>query len=55
MSGNEKSNGRTQLSLAPTLEEIEEKVGAMSEGSRSIFKGDDSKPQSREEVGALES
>jgi len=32
------------VTSAPTLEEIEEKVGAMSEGSRSIFKGDDSKP-----------
>ncbi len=28
----------------PTLAEIEEKVGIMSEGSRAIFKGDDSKP-----------
>ena len=32
------------VTSAPTLEEIEEKVGAMSEGSRAIFKGDDSKP-----------
>ena len=32
------------VTSAPTLEEIEEKVGVMSEGSRSIFKGDDSKP-----------
>ncbi len=33
------------VTSAPTLEEIEEKVGKMSEGSRSIFKGDDSKPK----------
>jgi 5-methyltetrahydrofolate--homocysteine methyltransferase len=32
------------VTSTPTLEEIEEKVGAMSEGSRAIFKGDDSKP-----------
>ena len=32
------------VTSAPTLKEIEEKVGAMSEGSRAIFKCDDSKP-----------
>ena len=32
------------VSSPPTLEEIEEKVGVMSEGSKSIFQGDDSKP-----------
>jgi len=32
------------VTMPPTLEEIEEKVGAMSEGSRLIFQGDDSKP-----------
>jgi 5-methyltetrahydrofolate--homocysteine methyltransferase len=32
------------VSSPPTLEEIEERVGAMSEGSKLIFQGDDSKP-----------
>tara|TARA_B110000503_G_scaffold138235_1_gene224045 strand:- start:798 stop:1361 length:564 start_codon:yes stop_codon:yes gene_type:complete len=32
------------VTLPPTLNEIEERVGVMSEGSRAIFKGDDSKP-----------
>ena len=32
------------VSFPPTLEEIEQKIGVMSEGSKSIFKGDDSKP-----------
>ena len=32
------------VSSPPTLQEIEEKVGVMSEGSKSIFQGDDSKP-----------
>ena len=32
------------VSFPPTLEEIEDKIGVMSEGSKSIFKGDDSKP-----------
>ena len=29
----------------PTLAEIENRVGVMSDGSRAIFKGDDSKPR----------
>jgi 5-methyltetrahydrofolate--homocysteine methyltransferase len=33
------------VSPPPTLEEIEARVGAMSEGSKSIFQGDDSKPK----------
>ncbi len=33
-----------KVSKPPTLNEIEEKVGTMSEGSISIFNGDDSKP-----------
>ena len=32
------------ISFPPTLEEIEQKIGEMSEGSKSIFQGDDSKP-----------
>ena len=32
------------ISLPPTLSEIEAKVGVMSEGSKAIFRGDDSKP-----------
>ena len=32
------------VSLPPTLSEIEAKVGVMSEGSKAIFRGDDSKP-----------
>ena len=32
------------ISFPPTLEEIEQKIGMMSEGSKSIFQGDDSKP-----------
>jgi 5-methyltetrahydrofolate--homocysteine methyltransferase len=32
------------VSFPPTLEEIEDKIGVMSEGSKSIFKGDDSRP-----------
>ena len=33
------------VSPPPSLEEIEERVGPMSEGSKSIFQGDDSKPK----------
>ena len=33
------------VSSPPTLEEIEARVGPMSEGSKSIFQGDDSKPK----------
>ena len=39
-----KSMDRHVVSKAPTLQEIEQKVGTMSEGSKSIFQGDDSKP-----------
>ena len=39
-----KSMDRHVISKAPTLQEIEQKVGTMSEGSKSIFQGDDSKP-----------
>ena len=35
---------RHSVSPPPTLQEIEERVGVMSEGSKSIFQGDDSKP-----------
>jgi len=33
-----------EVALPPTLAEIEKRVGVMSNGSRAIFKGDDSKP-----------
>ena len=39
-----KSMDRHVVSKAPTLQEIEQKVGTMSEGSKLIFQGDDSKP-----------
>ena len=39
-----KAMDQHSVSPPPTLQEIEEKVGVMSEGSRSIFQGDDSKP-----------
>ncbi|MDC1016153.1 homocysteine S-methyltransferase family protein, partial [Candidatus Thioglobus sp.] len=39
-----KAMDQHSVSSPPTLEEIEQKVGAMSEGSKLIFKGDDSKP-----------
>ena len=39
-----KAMDRHVVSKAPTLHEIEQKVGTMSEGSKSIFQGDDSKP-----------
>ena len=39
-----KAMDQHSVSQPPTLKEIEEKVGTMSEGSRSIFQGDDSKP-----------
>ena len=39
-----KAMDRHSVSPPPTLQEIEEKVGVMSEGSKSIFRGDDSKP-----------
>tara|TARA_B110000003_G_scaffold62179_1_gene62527 strand:- start:1100 stop:2116 length:1017 start_codon:yes stop_codon:yes gene_type:complete len=39
-----KAMDRHVISKAPTLQEIEQKVGTMSEGSKSIFQGDDSKP-----------
>ena len=39
-----KAMDQHSISPPPTLQEIEEKVGAMSEGSRLIFQGDDSKP-----------
>jgi 5-methyltetrahydrofolate--homocysteine methyltransferase len=39
-----KAMDRHSVSPPPTLQEIEEKVGVMSEGSKSIFQGDDSKP-----------
>ena len=39
-----KAMDRHVISKAPTLQEIEQKVGTMSEGSKSIFRGDDSKP-----------
>ena len=39
-----KAMDQHSVSSPPTLQEIEEKVGVMSEGSRSIFQGDDSKP-----------
>jgi 5-methyltetrahydrofolate--homocysteine methyltransferase len=39
-----KAMDRHVVSKAPTLQEIEQKVGTMSEGSKSIFQGDDSKP-----------
>ena len=39
-----KSMDQHVVSKAPTLQEIEQKVGTMSEGSKSIFQGDDSKP-----------
>ena len=39
-----KAMDRHVVSKAPTLKEIEQKVGTMSEGSKSIFQGDDSKP-----------
>ncbi len=39
-----KAMDQHSISSPPTLQEIEEKVGVMSEGSRSIFQGDDSKP-----------
>jgi len=32
------------ITSPPTLAEIENRVGAMSDGSRAIFKGDNSKP-----------
>jgi len=39
-----KSMDEHVVSFPPTLEEIEDKIGVMSEGSKSIFKGDDSRP-----------
>ena len=39
-----KAMDRHVISKAPTLQEIEQKVGTMSEGSKSIFQGYDSKP-----------
>ena len=39
-----KAMDQHSVSPPPTLQEIEEKVGVMSEGSKSIFRGDDSKP-----------
>ena len=39
-----KAMDQHSVSPPPTLQEIEEKVGVMSEGSKSIFQGDDSKP-----------
>ena len=39
-----KAMDQHSVSPPPTLQEIEEKVGAMSEGSKLIFQGDDSKP-----------
>ena len=39
-----KAMDQHSVSSPPTLQEIEEKVGAMSEGSKLIFQGDDSKP-----------
>ena len=39
-----KAMDRHVISKAPTLQEIEQKVGTISEGSKSIFQGDDSKP-----------
>ncbi|MDC0197797.1 betaine--homocysteine S-methyltransferase [Candidatus Thioglobus sp.] len=39
-----KAMDRHVISKAPTLQEIEQKVGTMSEGSKLIFQGDDSKP-----------
>ena len=39
-----KAMDQHSVSSPPTLKEIEEKVGAMSEGSKLIFQGDDSKP-----------
>lgn len=39
-----KAMNQHSVSSPPTLQEIEEKVGVMSEGSKSIFQGDDSKP-----------
>ena len=39
-----KAMDRHVVSKAPTLHEIEQKVGTMSEGSKSIFQGDYSKP-----------
>ena len=39
-----KSMDEHVVSFPPTLEEIEQKIGVMSEGSKSIFQGDDSRP-----------
>ena len=39
-----KAMDQHSVSSPPTLQEIEEKDGVMSEGSKSIFQGDDSKP-----------
>ena len=39
-----KAMDRHSVSPPPTLQEIEERVGVMSEGSKLIFQGDDSKP-----------
>ena len=39
-----KAMDQHSVSPPPTLQEIEERVGVMSEGSKLIFKGDDSKP-----------
>ena len=39
-----KAMDQHSVSSPPTLQEIEEKVGVMSEGSKLIFQGDDSKP-----------
>ena len=39
-----KAMDQHSVSSPPTLQEIEERVGVMSEGSKLIFKGDDSKP-----------
>ena len=39
-----KAMDQHSVSPPPTLQEIEEKVGVMSEGSKLIFQGDDSKP-----------
>ena len=39
-----KAMDQHSVSSPPTLQEIEERVGVMSEGSKLIFQGDDSKP-----------
>ena len=45
-----KAMDQHSVSSPPTLEEIEQKVGAMSEGSKLIFKGDDSKPTKQRRI-----